>query len=49
MISYEFLASRGITISAGKPLPLQAVASARLRLDGDDPFWGQRQVDLMRQ
>ncbi|HXV86626.1 MAG TPA: GMC family oxidoreductase N-terminal domain-containing protein, partial [Gemmatimonadales bacterium] len=34
MISYEFLESHGLTISAAKPLPLQAVAAARLRLDG---------------
>ncbi len=52
MISYEFLASRGFTISAGKPLPLQVVAAARLRLDGDPrqpEYWGQANVDLMKQ
>lgn len=52
MISYEFLESRGFTISAGKPLPLQAVAAARLRLDGDarqPDYWGQANVDLMKQ
>jgi enediyne biosynthesis protein E9 len=52
MISYEFLDSRGFTISAGKPLPLQAVAAARLRLDGDarqPDYWGQANVDLMKQ
>ncbi|HEX9580055.1 MAG TPA: GMC family oxidoreductase [Gemmatimonadales bacterium] len=52
MISYEFLESRGITISAAKPLPLQAVAAARLRLDGDDRdpwYWGAANVELMRQ
>ncbi len=48
MISYEFLASHGITISAGKPMPLQAVASARLRLDGDDPYWGRPHIELMK-
>ncbi len=52
MISYEFLRSHGITISAGKPMPLQAVASARLRLDGDtrEPsYWGTANVELMQQ
>lgn len=52
MISYEFLASRGITITAAKPLPLQLVASARLRLEGDrrEPaWWGAAHADLMRQ
>ncbi len=51
MISYHFLESRGITISAGKPLPLQAVAAARLRLEGDGrrpAFWGAANVDLMK-
>ena len=52
MISYEFLESHGITISAAKPLPLQVVTSARLRLDGDGrnpAHWGEANVDLMRQ
>jgi cholesterol oxidase len=52
MISYEFLASHGLTISAGKPLPIQAVAAARLRLDGDGakaPHWGAPHLELMRQ
>lgn len=52
MISYEFLDSRGITITAGKPLPLQLVASARLRLEGDsrEPWWwGATHVELMQQ
>ncbi|HEY2805328.1 MAG TPA: GMC family oxidoreductase [Gemmatimonadales bacterium] len=51
MISYHFLASRGITISAAKPLPLQAVAAARIRIEGDprEPaWWGEANVDLMR-
>jgi choline dehydrogenase-like flavoprotein len=51
MISYEFLESRGITISAGKVMPLQAAAAARLRLDGDRRtpwYWGQAHLDLMR-
>ena len=52
MISYEFLDSRGFSISAGKPLPLQVVAAARLRLDGEarqPDYWGQANVDLMKQ
>ena len=51
MISYEFLAQRGITISAGKVMPIQAVAAARLRLEGDsrEPwYWGGPNVELMR-
>jgi choline dehydrogenase-like flavoprotein len=52
VMSYEFLESRGITISAAKPLPLQAIAAARLRLAGDErepSFWGEPHVELLRQ
>lgn len=52
MISYEFLESHGITVAAAKPMPLQIVAAARLRLDGDtrNPWhWGEPNVELMRQ
>ncbi len=52
MISYQFLDSHGFTISAGKPLPLQIVAAARLQLDGDTrrpDYWGEANVDLMKQ
>lgn len=52
MISYEFLESRGVTISAAKPMPLQVLASVRLRLDGDGPrplHWGRDHVELMKQ
>jgi enediyne biosynthesis protein E9 len=52
MISYQFLESHGISISAGKAMPLMIVSAARLRLDGDarEPaWWGQANVDLMRQ
>ena len=52
MISYEFLASHGISISAAKALPVAAVSGSRLRLDGDprEPsWWGEANVDLMRQ
>ncbi len=51
MISYHFLESHGVTIAAGKPLPLQAVAAARLKLDGDgrEPsYWGEANVKLMK-
>ena len=52
MISYEFLESHGVTIQAAKPLPLQAIAAARIRLDGDGrrpAHWGKDHMDLMRQ
>lgn len=49
MISYEFLESHGLTLSAVKALPLQVVTAARLRLDGDDEqsWWGEDHVRLM--
>jgi len=52
MVSYHFLKSHGITIQAAKPLPLQAIAAARLRMDGDGRHplhWGRDHMDLMRQ
>jgi choline dehydrogenase-like flavoprotein len=52
MISYEFLDTLGLTIAACKPLPIQAVAAARLHLDGDPrhpAWWGDAHTDLMRQ
>ena len=50
MISYEFLASRGITVAAGKALPLQVMAAARLTLDGDrrGAWWGEEHLALMQ-
>ena len=51
MISYHFLDSHGITISAVKAMPIQAITAARFRLDGDprDPsWWGEANVELMR-
>ncbi len=51
MISYQFLDSHGVTISAAKPLPLQVVAAARLRVDGDErrpAHWGRPHVELMK-
>lgn len=49
MISYQFLESHGISVSAVKALPIQALASARLRLDGEprDGWWGEQHVELM--
>lgn len=51
MISYEFLESRGLTIATAKPLPLQLVVSARIRLASDprDPaYWGQANLELIQ-
>lgn len=51
MISYEFLESHGVTIAAAKPLPLQTLAAAMLRMDGDGRrprHWGQAHMDLMK-
>lgn len=51
MISYQFLESFGITIAAGKPLPLQALAAARLKFDGDSrepAYWGKAHSELMK-
>jgi choline dehydrogenase-like flavoprotein len=51
MISYEFLESHGITVSAVKAMPLMVVAAARLRLDGDGrnpSWWGEANVELMK-
>lgn len=50
MISYEFLASHGITIAPVKPLPVQMLAAARLRLTGVEPlpeWWGEDHQALM--
>lgn len=52
MISYQFLESDGITVSAAKAMPLQLLAGHRLRLDGDprEPaWWGEANVELMKQ
>jgi cholesterol oxidase len=51
MISYHFLESHGVTIQAAKPLPLQAIAAARLRFDENGPasrYWGEPHLRLMR-
>lgn len=50
MISYEFMESRGLSIAAGKPLPLQLVAAARITLEGEGrspAHWGRPHVELM--
>jgi choline dehydrogenase-like flavoprotein len=52
MISYQFLESHGITVSAAKAMPLQLLAGHRLRLDGDSrepSWWGEANVELMKQ
>lgn len=52
MISYQFLASHGITVSAAKAMPLQLLAGTRLYLDGDrrhPAWWGAAHVELMKQ
>ena len=52
MISYEFLESHGITISAAKAMPLQLVAGLRLRVQGESrqpDWWGAANVELMQQ
>lgn len=51
MISYQFLGSHGLTIAAAKPMPLQLVTAARLRLEGDrreGAWWGEANMELMR-
>lgn len=49
VISYDFLPSHGVSVSAVKAMPLMITHSVRLRQSPDDPFWGQAHVDLMRQ
>lgn len=51
MISYQFLESHGITVSAVKPLPLDVMSSAHLLLENDtrDPkTWGEPAVEVMK-
>ena len=48
VVSYEFLKSHGIMISAVKALPLQLFGTARLSMDGQQ-FWGRDHVALMKQ
>jgi enediyne biosynthesis protein E9 len=51
MISYQFLESHGITVSAAKAMPLELLAGVRLRMKGEtrDPdWWGAANVELMQ-
>lgn len=51
MISYQFFDSKGITISSAKPLPINVVAAARLKLEGEKSnpaYWGKANVELMK-
>jgi len=51
VISYQFMESHGISVFPAKPLPLQLISSARIRLEGDDRqpvYWGEPHVELMR-
>ncbi len=51
VISYEFLSSRGITISTAKPLPVDAVSYANLVPEGETRTpanWGEPKVELMK-
>ena len=51
MISYDFLDSMGITISAVKPMPLNVITAANLRLEGNTrqpSYWGEANVELMK-
>ncbi len=51
VISYEFLISRGITLSTAKPLPVDAVSYANIVLEGDtrpNAWWGAPKVELMK-
>jgi len=51
MISYQFFASKGLTISSAKTLPLNVVAAARLQLESEHrnpAYWGEANVELMK-
>lgn len=51
MVSYQFLDSMGITVSAVKPLPLMIVHAAHLYFsggEGNPSFWGKSNVELMK-
>src|SRR6266545_4358518 len=52
MVSYQFLASHGITVHAVKAMPLMLVSAAHLKLRGDSrtaDFWGASNVQLVQQ
>jgi choline dehydrogenase-like flavoprotein len=51
MISYEFLESHGITVSAAKAMPLELLAGVRLKMHGEQrrpDWWGATNVELMQ-
>ncbi|MCK7529204.1 MAG: GMC oxidoreductase [Ignavibacteriales bacterium] len=51
VVSYEFLDSRGITISTSKPLPVDAVSTAHFSIEGENgnsSWWGKKQVEFMK-
>jgi len=51
VVSYEFLESRGITISTSKPLPVDAVSTAHFTVEGgtrEPSWWGEAQVNFMK-
>ncbi len=51
VVSYAFLESHGVMITAAKPLPLQLTAGARLAPPGGDPrteHWGAAHVALLK-
>ena len=51
VISYQYLASRGITISTAKPLPVDAVSYASLVPEGEQrspSTWGEARVAMMQ-
>lgn len=50
MMSFEFLESRGLTVTAAKALPIQIVSAARFYLDGDPgqpAWWGAAHTKFM--
>ena len=52
VVSFEFLESKGITISTSKPLPVDAVSTAHFRVEGETrnpAWWGQPNVEFMKQ
>lgn len=52
VVSFEFLESRGITISSSKPLPVHTVSTAHFTVEGDKrhpSWWGSAHVDFMKQ
>ena len=51
VVSYEFLNSKGITISTSKPLPVDAVSTAHFSVEGESrnpSWWGNAQVEFMK-